>query len=190
MNVTPKQCRLLTVIYAFNLKFGEMPTLREMTQAEGVSKYAVFQHIEALEKKGVLRREWSSSRSAYGRNWRRPRALAMILPNDLRVQVGWNKFASVVLTPDAPEVQRWMNVLVRHGPASSVHGSLTKKQQEVMKILIQRPGIGVCDLAEELGCSHVAIIERVEGMVRKGYVKKERRRLVALKDIDGRVLLP
>lgn len=63
MNLTPKQLRILTRIRDVRLTHGYSPTLQELADELGVSKVTVFEHVEALIKKGALRRQANRSRS-------------------------------------------------------------------------------------------------------------------------------
>lgn len=62
-NLTPKQLHILTRIRDLRLAHGYSPTLQELADELGVSKVTVFEHIEALLKKGALRREPNKARS-------------------------------------------------------------------------------------------------------------------------------
>lgn len=63
MNLTPKQQRILTLIRDSRLTRGYSPTMQELADALGVSKVTVFEHVEALIKKGALRRDANKARS-------------------------------------------------------------------------------------------------------------------------------
>lgn len=63
MNLTPKQLRILTRIRDVRLTRGYSPTLQELADELGVSKVTVFEHVEALIKKGALHRQANRSRS-------------------------------------------------------------------------------------------------------------------------------
>ncbi len=55
-SLTPKQLRVLTFIRDYSRTHGYAPTMQELADEFGVSKVTVFEHIEALEKKGYLQR--------------------------------------------------------------------------------------------------------------------------------------
>ena len=56
-SLTARQMRLLQIIEDSSAKRGYVPTLHEMAQAMGIaSLYGVKRHLEALERKGYLRR--------------------------------------------------------------------------------------------------------------------------------------
>ena len=63
MNLTPKQLKILTRIRDFRLTRGLSPTMQELADELGVSKVTVFEHVEALIRKGALHREPNKARS-------------------------------------------------------------------------------------------------------------------------------
>ncbi len=63
MNLTPKQLRILKLIRDWRVRFGYSPTMQELADEIGVSKVTVFEHVEALIKKGALVREPNKARS-------------------------------------------------------------------------------------------------------------------------------
>ena len=63
MNLTPKQLRILQLIRDHRIARGYSPTMQELADELSVSKVTVFEHIEALIKKGALRREANKARS-------------------------------------------------------------------------------------------------------------------------------
>lgn len=62
-SLTPKQLRVLTFIRDFTNARGYAPTMQELADEFGVSKVTVFEHIAALQKKGLLRRSRHKARS-------------------------------------------------------------------------------------------------------------------------------
>ena len=62
-NLTPKQMKILTMIRDSRLSRGYSPTMQELGDALGVSKVTVFEHVEALIKKGCLVRDANKARS-------------------------------------------------------------------------------------------------------------------------------
>lgn len=62
-NLTPKQLRILTKIRDCRLSRGYSPTMAELGEELGVSKVTVFEHVEALIKKGALIRDPNKARS-------------------------------------------------------------------------------------------------------------------------------
>lgn len=63
MNLTPKQLRILQLIRDCRVRHGYSPTMQELADQIGVSKVTVFEHVEALIKKGALIREPNKARS-------------------------------------------------------------------------------------------------------------------------------
>ncbi len=63
MNLTPKQLHILTRIRDIRLARGYSPTMQELADELKVSKVTVFEHVEALIKKGALIRKANKARS-------------------------------------------------------------------------------------------------------------------------------
>ncbi|MBL9030317.1 MAG: transcriptional repressor LexA [Phycisphaerae bacterium] len=63
MNLTPKQLKILQLIRDWRVRRGFSPTMQELADEIGVSKVTVFEHVEALIKKGALVREPNKARS-------------------------------------------------------------------------------------------------------------------------------
>ncbi len=63
MFLTEKQLAVLTFIKDFIADKGVSPTLDEMSQYFGVSKITVYEHVNALEKKGAIRKTPNMARS-------------------------------------------------------------------------------------------------------------------------------
>lgn len=63
MNLTPKQLKILQLIRESRVRTGCSPTMQELADELGVSKVTVFEHVEALIKKGALIREPNKARS-------------------------------------------------------------------------------------------------------------------------------
>jgi repressor LexA len=63
MNLTPKQLKILQLIRDCRIRHGYSPTMQELADQIGVSKVTVFEHVEALIKKGALVREPNKARS-------------------------------------------------------------------------------------------------------------------------------
>jgi len=63
MNLTPKQLKILKLIRDKRIVDGFSPTMQELADALGISKVTVFEHVEALIKKGALHREPNKARS-------------------------------------------------------------------------------------------------------------------------------
>lgn len=63
MNLTPKQLKILQLIRDWRVRLGYSPTMQELADELDVSKVTVFEHVEALIKKGALVRERNKARS-------------------------------------------------------------------------------------------------------------------------------
>ncbi len=63
LSLTPKQLKILTRIRDYRLTRGYSPTMQELSEELGVSKVTVFEHVEALIKKGALIRKAHKARS-------------------------------------------------------------------------------------------------------------------------------
>ena len=63
MNLTPKQLRILQLIRNHRIAHGYSPTMQELADELKVSKVTVFEHVEALIKKGALIRKPNKARS-------------------------------------------------------------------------------------------------------------------------------
>ena len=63
VSLTPKQLRVLTYIRDYTSAHGYAPTMQELADEFRVSKVTVFEHIAALQKKGLLRRARHKARS-------------------------------------------------------------------------------------------------------------------------------
>ena len=63
MNLTPKQLRILQLVRDWRVTHGFSPTMQELANELGISKVTVFEHVEALIKKGALVREPNKARS-------------------------------------------------------------------------------------------------------------------------------
>lgn len=63
MNLTPKQLHILTRIRDLRLAQGYSPTMQELADELDVSKVTVFEHVEALIRKGALLRDPNKARS-------------------------------------------------------------------------------------------------------------------------------
>jgi len=63
MNYTPKQLHILRLIYDYQHAHGFSPTYAELAKQLSVSTITVFEHLEALERKGAIRRRRHQARS-------------------------------------------------------------------------------------------------------------------------------
>ena len=63
MNLTPKQLKILQLIRDSRVVRGYSPTMQELADELNISKVTVFEHVEALIKKGALKRDPNKARS-------------------------------------------------------------------------------------------------------------------------------
>ena len=63
MNLTPRQLKILQLIRDSRIRRGYSPTMQELADELGISKVTVFEHVEALIKKGALQRDPNKARS-------------------------------------------------------------------------------------------------------------------------------
>jgi repressor LexA len=63
MNLTPKQLKILQLIRDSRVVRGYSPTMQELADELDISKVTVFEHVEALIKKGALKRDPNKARS-------------------------------------------------------------------------------------------------------------------------------
>ena len=63
MNLTPKQLTVLKLISEHRQSKGLSPTMQELSDALSVSRVTVFEHVQALIRKGALKREPNRARS-------------------------------------------------------------------------------------------------------------------------------
>jgi repressor LexA len=63
MNLTPRQLDVVVAIRNYRHIHGVAPTMQELADQLGTSKVTIFEHIGALEKKRVIRRDKHKARS-------------------------------------------------------------------------------------------------------------------------------
>lgn len=63
MNLTPRQLDVLVAIRNYRHLNGLAPTMQELADQLGTSKVTIFEHIAALARKGVIKRNAHMSRS-------------------------------------------------------------------------------------------------------------------------------
>ena len=61
--LTPRQIEILTMVRDGRRRDGYSPTLQEIADELGISKITVFEHVEALLRKGLLTRRSNRARS-------------------------------------------------------------------------------------------------------------------------------
>jgi repressor LexA len=63
MNLTPRQLDVIVAIRNYRHLHGYAPTMQELADQLGTSKVTIFEHVGALERKRVLRRDKHKARS-------------------------------------------------------------------------------------------------------------------------------
>lgn len=63
MNLTPRQADVVVAIRNYRHLHGYAPTMQELADQIGTSKVTVFEHMKALEKKGIIKRDRNATRS-------------------------------------------------------------------------------------------------------------------------------
>jgi repressor LexA len=63
MNLTPRQLDVVVAIRNYRHIHGYAPTMQELADQLGTSKVTIFEHVGALERKRVLRRDKHKARS-------------------------------------------------------------------------------------------------------------------------------
>jgi repressor LexA len=63
MNLTPRQLDVVVAIRNYRHLHGVAPTMQELADQLGTSKVTIFEHVGALERKRVLRRDKHKARS-------------------------------------------------------------------------------------------------------------------------------
>jgi repressor LexA len=63
MNLTPRQIDVIVAIRNFRHINGYSPTMQELADQLGTSKVTIFEHVNALEKKRILKRDRHKARS-------------------------------------------------------------------------------------------------------------------------------
>ena len=63
MNLTPRQLDVLVAIRNYRHLNGYAPTMQELADNLGTSKVTIFEHVGALERKNVIRRDKHKARS-------------------------------------------------------------------------------------------------------------------------------
>jgi len=63
VRLTPKQLRVLEIVREYIRSHGYAPTLAEISHTLSVSTVTAFEHVQALERKGAIRRQKHKTRS-------------------------------------------------------------------------------------------------------------------------------
>lgn len=102
--LTPRQLEILMFIRDGRRTFGYSPTLQEIADHIGISKITVFEHVEALVEKRVLRRRSNRARSLEPTSLARfPDERSTLLPLVGRIAAG--RPLEAIETPDAIDLE-------------------------------------------------------------------------------------
>src|SRR5438876_84240 len=63
MNLTPRQLDVMVAVRNFRHLHGYSPTMQELADQLGTSKVTIFEHVNSLERKHLLRRDRHKARS-------------------------------------------------------------------------------------------------------------------------------
>src|SRR6478609_7962480 len=63
MNLTPRQLDVVVAIRNYRHLNGYSPTMQELADQLGTSKVTIFEHVGALERKRVIKRDKHKARS-------------------------------------------------------------------------------------------------------------------------------
>lgn len=63
MNLTPRQVDVVVAVRNYRHLHGVAPTMQELADHLGTSKVTIFEHVGALERKGVVKRDKHKARS-------------------------------------------------------------------------------------------------------------------------------
>src|SRR5664279_3276235 len=63
INLTPRQLDVLVAVRNYRHLHGMAPTMQELADQLGTSKVTIFEHVGALEKKHILKRDKHKARS-------------------------------------------------------------------------------------------------------------------------------
>ncbi len=102
--LTPRQLQILTCVRDARRSLGYSPTLQEIADELGISKITVFEHVGALERKGMLTRRSNKARSLELTSAvRLPDERATLLPLLGRIAAG--RPIEAVETPDSVDLE-------------------------------------------------------------------------------------
>jgi len=63
MRCTPRQQQILVAFQTYANEHGHPPTMQELADTLGVSKVTIFEHVGAMEQRGVILRDKHKARS-------------------------------------------------------------------------------------------------------------------------------
>ncbi|MCC5828791.1 MAG: transcriptional repressor LexA [Phycisphaeraceae bacterium] len=179
MTLTPKQLEVLTRIRDLRLTRGYSPTMQELADELGVSKVTIFERVEALIRKGALKRSAHKARSLEIS----PRFLAPDEVEDDRIPLVGRIAAGRPI--EAIEQRRFLDLSELFGP----QGRVKKTGRKIFALEVSGDsmvGDGIfdgdyviCEQADTArnGQTVVALIEGEEATLKRFYREKSGIRL-------------
>jgi repressor LexA len=169
--LTPRQIEILTRIRDGRRSDGYSPTLQEMADELGISKITVFEHVEALLRKGLLRRRSNRARSLeLTPAARLPDDRPTVLPLVGRIAAG--RPIEAVESPDALDLETVFSSRFPVGILEVTGDSMIDEQIRDGDLVVyeKRPNA-------RNGETVVALVEGEEATLKKFYREKNRIRL-------------
>ena len=169
--LTPRQLEILTLIRDGRRNDGYSPTLQEIADELGISKITVFEHVEALLKKGLLSRRSNKARSLeLTASARLPDERPTLLPLVGRIAAG--RPIEAIESPDSVDLEE---VFTSRHPV----GVLTVMGDSMIDEHIRDGDLVVYERRANArnGDTVVALIAGEEATLKKFYREKSRIRL-------------
>ena len=169
--LTPRQLEILTLIRDGRRNDGYSPTLQEIADELGISKITVFEHVEALHKKGLLSRRSNKARSLeLTASARLPDERPTLLPLVGRIAAG--RPIEAIESPDSVDLEE---VFTSRHPV----GVLTVMGDSMIDEHIRDGDLVVYERRANArnGDTVVALIAGEEATLKKFYREKSRIRL-------------
>ena len=169
--LTPRQLEILTLIRDGRRNDGYSPTLQEIADELGISKITVFEHVEALLKKGLLSRRSNKARSLeLTASARLPNERPTLLPLVGRIAAGHP--IEAIESPDSVDLEE---VFTSRHPV----GVLTVMGDSMIDEHIRDGDLVVYERRANArnGDTVVALIAGEEATLKKFYREKNRIRL-------------
>ncbi len=169
--LTPRQIEILTRIRDGRRKDGYSPTLQEMADEMGISKITVFEHVEALLRKGLLRRRSNKARSLeLTASARLPDERPTLLPLVGRIAAG--RPIEAIESPESLDLESVFSSRFSVGVLEVTGDSMIDEQIRDGDLVIYEKRSNARN-----GDTVVALIEGEEATLKKFYREKNRIRL-------------
>ncbi len=167
--LTPRQLEILTLVRDGRRISGYSPTLQEMADELGISKITVFEHVETLIVKGLLRRRSNKARSLEPTSLARfPDQRPTLLPLVGRIAAGLP--IEAIETHDVVDLEDWFASRHPVGALTVVGDSMIDEHIRDGDLVIYEKRTNPRN-----GDTVVALINGEEATLKKFY--KERRRI-------------